>query len=113
MRRATRFDDGNVPWQPDFMNIPDVSARSNSGMVTSPHLLASEAGLKVLAGGGNAMEAAIAMTFCLGVTDPHFCGLGGDVCGGSPFSRNLSPHWQKMEHGTSTKASCPPRLPRD
>lgn len=48
-------------------------------MVTSPHLLASEAGLRVLAGGGNAVEAAIAMTICLGVTYPHFCGLGGDV----------------------------------
>jgi gamma-glutamyltranspeptidase/glutathione hydrolase len=41
--------------------------------------MASEAGLEVLARGGNALEAAIAMTLCLGVVYPHFCGLGGDI----------------------------------
>lgn len=48
-------------------------------MVTSPHALASQAGLDVLAGGGNAVEAAIVITACLCVTYPHFCGLGGDA----------------------------------
>jgi len=66
---------GSLHW----MTASDFSAGSQRGMVTSPHLLASESGLKVLAEGGNAIEAAIAMTFCLGVTYPHFCGLGGDV----------------------------------
>ena len=54
-------------------------ARSTQGMVTSPHALASQAGLDVLAGGGNAVEATIAITACLCVTYPHFCGLGGDA----------------------------------
>ena len=48
-------------------------------MVTSPHAGASEAGLAVLAAGGNAIEAAIAIAACLGVAYPHFSGLGGDV----------------------------------
>jgi oxamate amidohydrolase len=54
-------------------------ARSTRGMVTSPHVLASEAGLEVLASGGNAIEAAIAMGAVLWVTYPHFCGIGGDA----------------------------------
>jgi len=54
-------------------------ATSSRGMVTSPHTLATEAGLQVLAEGGNAIEAAITTTFCLSVTYPHFCGLGGDL----------------------------------
>ncbi|WP_137128754.1 gamma-glutamyltransferase [Rhizobium sp. FY34] len=48
-------------------------------MVTSPHPLATQAGLAVLRSGGNAIEAAIATAAALCVTMPHFCGLGGDA----------------------------------
>lgn len=48
-------------------------------MVTSPHDLATQAGVNVLAAGGNAIEAAIATGACLNVTYPHFSGLGGDA----------------------------------
>ncbi|CAG4901138.1 gamma-glutamyltransferase [Paraburkholderia saeva] len=54
-------------------------AQSTRGMVTSPHGLASEAGLEVLRAGGNAIEAAIAIGAALSVTYPHFTGLGGDA----------------------------------
>lgn len=57
---------------------PHALARSRIGMVTSPHELASQAGLDVLKSGGNAVEAAIAIGACLTVTYPHFTGLGGD-----------------------------------
>jgi gamma-glutamyltranspeptidase/glutathione hydrolase len=53
-------------------------ATSRHGMVTSPHTLASEAGLAVLRDGGNAIEAAVATAAAIAVTYPHFCGLGGD-----------------------------------
>ena len=48
-------------------------------MVTSPHDLASRAGLEILEAGGTAIEAAIAMGAVLCVTYPHFSGLGGDA----------------------------------
>jgi gamma-glutamyltranspeptidase len=54
-------------------------ATSTEGMVTSPHALASAAGLEVLRAGGNAIEAAIAIGAALSVTYPHFTGLGGDA----------------------------------
>nr|WP_315243500.1 gamma-glutamyltransferase family protein [uncultured Albidiferax sp.] len=54
-------------------------ATSTQGMVTSPHGPATEAGLAVLAQGGNAIEAVIATAASLCVTYPHFCGLGGDA----------------------------------
>lgn len=47
--------------------------------VASPHYLASSAGLAVLASGGNAADAAIAMNLVLAVVYPHMCGLGGDL----------------------------------
>lgn len=47
-------------------------------MITTPHYLASQAGLKVLQEGGNAVEAAIAAASTIGVVYPHMNGVGGD-----------------------------------
>jgi gamma-glutamyltranspeptidase len=55
-----------------------MSAGGQLGIVTSPHPLATEAGVKVLRAGGDAIEAAIAIGATIGVVYPHFCGLGGD-----------------------------------
>jgi gamma-glutamyltranspeptidase/glutathione hydrolase len=57
-----------------MLNTP----RSRRGMVTSPHHLASEAGLRVLREGGNAIEATIAMAAMLAVVYPHMTSIGGD-----------------------------------
>jgi gamma-glutamyltranspeptidase/glutathione hydrolase len=57
-----------------MLNTP----RSRRGMVTSPHHLASEAGLRVLREGGNAIEATLAMAASLTVVYPHMNSLGGD-----------------------------------
>ena len=54
-------------------------ATSRTGMVTSPHTLASEAGAKVLREGGDALEAAVAIGASIAVLYPHFCGIGGDA----------------------------------
>jgi gamma-glutamyltranspeptidase/glutathione hydrolase len=57
-----------------------VSARVfANGCVASPHYLASEAGLDVLARGGNALDAALAVNLTLGVVAPYLCGFGGDL----------------------------------
>jgi gamma-glutamyltranspeptidase len=57
-----------------MLNTP----RARRGMVTSPHHLASEAGLRVLREGGNAIEATLAMAASLTVVYPHMNSLGGD-----------------------------------
>lgn len=49
-----------------------------SAAVAAPHRLASEAGRAVLAEGGNAIEAMIAMAATMAVVYPHLNGLGGD-----------------------------------
>ncbi len=54
------------------------TTRAYRGMVTSPHHLASEAGLRVLRDGGNAIEASVAMAATLTVVYPHMNALGGD-----------------------------------
>ena len=78
------------------------------GMVTSPHALASQAGLDILRRGGSAVDAAIAVTSTLAVIYPHMTGLGGDAFwlihdpdsgrvryldGGGRAVANASPQW--------------------
>lgn len=48
------------------------------GMVTSPHHLASQAGLDILKQGGTAAEAAVAVAATLAVVYPHMNSIGGD-----------------------------------
>jgi gamma-glutamyltranspeptidase/glutathione hydrolase len=49
------------------------------GAVCTPHYLASAAGAAMLAEGGNAVDAAFAANFVLGVVTPYMCGFGGDL----------------------------------
>ncbi len=48
------------------------------GAVVAPHHLATQAGLRVLQEGGNAVEAMIASAATIAVVYPHMNGLGGD-----------------------------------
>lgn len=54
------------------------SATGTKAMVVSPHYLASEAGANILKRGGNAFDAAVAVSACLAVVYPHMTSLGGD-----------------------------------
>src|SRR5215468_1744054 len=52
---------------------------SSHGLVTSPHVLASQAGAEVLHDGGSAVDAAVTASAVLSVVYPHMTALGGDA----------------------------------
>jgi gamma-glutamyltranspeptidase / glutathione hydrolase len=68
------------------MKLPELDFASHrspvmgrNGMVASSQPLATAAGLKVLAQGGSAADAAVATAAALNVTEPTSTGLGGDA----------------------------------
>ena len=55
------------------------NVRARNGMVSTTQPLAAMAGLRMLMEGGNAVDAAIAISFALAVTEPAMSGLGGQA----------------------------------
>jgi len=62
---------------PAFITRPVVMGRNYA--LSSGHYLASAAGARIFAQGGNAYDAAAAMCLCLNLLEPQSNGLGGEV----------------------------------
>jgi gamma-glutamyltranspeptidase/glutathione hydrolase len=56
-----------------------AAALGREGMVSSAHPFATLAGVEVLKAGGTAADAAVAINAVLAVTQPNWCGVGGDI----------------------------------
>ena len=66
---------------PDFTSFASRRSvvYSTKGMVACSQPQAAEAGLEILRAGGNALDAAVAVSAVLGLTEPTSCGMGGDA----------------------------------
>ena len=57
------------------MYKPHVSGTEGAVSSNSPY--ATQAGLEIMKQGGNAFDAAVAVSLVLGVVEPYHCGIGG------------------------------------
>ena len=62
---------------PTITTINKTEARSTGGMVATKDIHATQAGVRMLEMGGNAVDAAVAACFAIGVVEPWSCGIGG------------------------------------
>jgi gamma-glutamyltranspeptidase/glutathione hydrolase len=91
--------------------------------VAAGHTLASEAAARILAGGGNAIDAGVAAGMCLGVVHPDMVSVAGvalllvhvaatgetwEVSGVGPYPRASTPEYFRDRHGNQ----IPPGLAR-
>src|SRR5689334_25238049 len=58
------------------LSMPETPV-SSTAAVAAPHTLAAETGQMILAAGGNAVEAMVAMAATIAVVYPHMNGIGG------------------------------------
>jgi len=70
-------DDKGGDQEPDFTDLSVRDVISSNGVVSAASPYAAKAGLDVLKAGGNAFDAAVAVSFALGVVEPNASGIGG------------------------------------
>src|SRR5258705_8042881 len=72
-----------VPAQQPAAKPTIVAGRSKVatkyGIVAASQPLATQAGVQILERGGNAIDAAIAANAVMGLVEPHYNGIGGDL----------------------------------
>ena len=62
---------------PTLTTITKTEARAAKGMVATKDVHATTAGVSMLEDGGNAVDAAVAACFAIGVVEPASSGIGG------------------------------------
>lgn len=85
---------------------PGIQATSG-GVVAAQHVRAAQAGAEVLAAGGDAIDAAVAVSFAIGVLEPWMSGPAGG--GAMMIWRNDTEEAHALNYGMRASAALDPQ----
>ena len=92
--------------QRETWRVSKPAVYSERGVVTSQHAKASAIGAAVLRNGGNAVDAAVATGFALGVLEPWMSGIGG--CGCLLVYLAAPDEWHAVDFGVRASTALDP-----
>ena len=88
----------------------DPTARGRGGAAATVDALATDAAIRALRAGGNAVDAAVAAAAVLGVTEPYSCGIGG---GGFMMIRTPDGEVTSIDHREKSPRAMTPESFRE
>lgn len=100
--------DQSTPEIPTVMEGDEFGngAIGTQGAVVSASALASQAGVDIMKAGGNAVDAAVATAFCVGVVEPWLSGIGG--CGMMNIYLNDTKDYEVLEYMETVPVAIEP-----
>jgi hypothetical protein len=93
----------NTDARPINKPTPDALGKDKLGAVASESITCSNIGIDVLKGGGNAADAMVATTFCVGVIGMYHSGIGG---GGFLLVRSAAGEYESVDFRETAPAAA-------
>ena len=108
--------DGGKTKEEDILDLSTRDYIGENGVVAAASPYAAKAGLEILKAGGNAFDAAVAVSFALGVVEPNASGIGGGgimVAYDASTGEYVSYNFREFVPAAGVRSAFPSSNPKD